>query len=154
MIFKLLLKIKRSKFNITNKKYFIYLNYLLKLKILISYVIKKFKNNDVKFYKNSFENEDFEVSLSKDELNNSGNSSFLKIIEDNNLIKKKLNFLKHKFCMLQKHLNNFMDNYEQFIMDNVTIYLKKISVYLIFYYLRLFSNTPKSLLIASQKDKD
>ena len=123
----------------------------MKYKILISYVIKKFKNNDVKFYKNSFENEEFEVSLNNDELNNSGNSSFLKIIEENNLIKKKLNFLKHKFCMLQKHLNNFMDNYEQFIMDNVTIYFE---FYLNFYDFRLFSITPKSLFIQSRKKKD
>lgn len=83
--------------------------------------------------KNSFEMEDYEVSLDDEEMNYSGNSSLIKNIQDNKMNNKKIFYLKHKCCMLQKNLNNFIDNYEQFIMDNV----KKIVDLNIFFFMLL-----------------
>jgi len=82
----------------------------------------------VKIYKNSFDND--HISLDEEELNYSGNSSFLQNIEENNLNLKKINFLKHKLCLLQKHLTNFIDTFEHFIMDNVIFSLKTIKLIL------------------------
>ena len=93
-----------------------------------SYVIKKLKRKDVKIYKNSFDND--HISLDEEELNYSGNSSFLQNIEENNLNLKKINFLKHKLCLLQKHLTNCIDTFEHFIMDNVIFSLKTIKLIL------------------------
>lgn len=82
-------------------------------------MIKKNFYHDIQIFKDSYQKEDnFDISFDEEKQNYSENSLF-ENIEENNINNKKITFLKHKFCMLQKNLLNFMDNLEQFIMDNV-----------------------------------